>query len=293
MRGTAILACALLLAACAHVAERIPLNSSPLVVMTYNVRLDLASDGANAWPKRKDMVAALIGHEAPDILGMQEVLAGQKHDLEEALPSYRFIGVGRDDGGDKGEFSPLAWRNDRFVLVDWGNFWLSETPANPGKGWDAAYPRIATWALLRERGSGRPLRVLNTHFDNVGEVARERAAEMIVRWAREGQGSDLSAATVVMGDFNVPPGSRPHALLADAEHSGLKDAKTLSTTPPYGPSGTFTGFDISKDAGEPIDHIFVSSGIRVRGYSVVTQHWGGWLPSDHYPVIVELQLPDR
>jgi endonuclease/exonuclease/phosphatase family metal-dependent hydrolase len=262
-----------------------------LRVMTYNVRFDLGSDGTNAWPHRRDMVAALIRHEAPDLLGLQEVLIGQKRDLEAALPKFQMIGVARDDGREKGEFSPLAFRRDRFTLVESGTIWLSETPSIPSKGWDAAFPRIATWALLRDRRSGRTLRVLNTHFDHVGVVARHQSAALLSLWLAEGAWARLP--TVLMGDLNSAPDGSAYRLLAQHPASGLRDARRISRTPPYGPAGTFNAFRIDSNAAAPIDHILLSNDISVDGYSVVTQHWGGRLPSDHYPVVAELLLEDR
>jgi endonuclease/exonuclease/phosphatase family metal-dependent hydrolase len=286
MRAVLALALSLLLAACAHFGGTPTEPTQPLRAMTFNIRLDLASDGANAWPNRKTMVAELIRHEAPALLGMQEVLLHQKRDLEAALPGYAFVGAARDDGAEKGEFSPLAFRRDRFDLLDSGTFWLSPTPAQPGKAWDAAYPRIATWALLRERGSGRRLAVLNTHFDHVGTAARLNSAAMIADWSRERlTGGD---AVIVLGDFNAAPSSEPIQLLADPARSGLRMARSVSATPPYGPPGTFTAFKIDADPSEPIDHVLVSEHFDVLGIATVTQHWGGRLPSDHYPVVADL-----
>lgn len=285
MKRLFALLAALLLAACAHVPAEQP-GSADIRAMTFNIRLDLESDGTNAWPYRKEMVAAMIRRAAPDLLGTQEVLLHQKQYLETALPEYAFVGVGRDDGAQAGEFSPLAWRRDRFAMVDSGTFWLSPTPEVAGsKGWDAALPRIATWAVLRDRRTGRTIRVLNTHFDHIGTVARANAARMIVEWVAEGE-----APAIVMGDFNVTPGSEPYRVLADTAHSGLSDTRTISRTPPYGPAGTFTGFDIMAAADAPIDHIFVTDGFAVDRYAVVTQHWGGRLPSDHYPVVADVEL---
>lgn len=274
-----------LLAACAHVPAQ-SADSASIRAMTFNIRLDVASDGENAWPHRKEMVEAVIKHEAPDLLGMQEVLLHQKQYLETELTGYTFVGVGRDDGADAGEFSPLGWRNDRFAVVDSGTFWLSPTPEVAGsKGWDAALPRIATWAVLRDKSNGETIRVLNTHFDHIGAVARANAARMIAEWVAGGD-----APAIVMGDFNVKPDSEPYRVLADTAQSGLSDTRTISAAPPYGPPGTFTGFDIMAAAEGPIDHIFVTGGFAVNRYAVVTQHWEGRLPSDHYPVVADIEL---
>lgn len=275
---------ALLVCACAY--RPLPASQSegaPIRAMTFNIRLDLESDGANAWPHREEMVAAVIRREAPDLLGTQEVLLHQKQYLEAQLPGYTFVGVGRDDGAEGGEFSPLAWRDDRFEMLDSGTFWLSETPETPGKGWDAAYPRVATWATLRDRRTGETIRVLNTHFDHVGTLARANAARMIAEWAASGPSPNSPA--IMMGDFNASPGSEPYRILADTAHSGLSDARTASRTPPYGPPGTFTAFDIAAAPEAPIDHVFVTRGFAVDAYAVITQHWEGRLPSDHYPVL--------
>lgn len=273
---------ALLLGACAHVA---PITEAPIRAMTFNIRLDLASDGANAWPLRQEMVAELIRREAPDLLGTQEVLLHQKEHLEAALPAYTFVGAGRDDGQDGGEFSPLAWRSDRFEMLASGTFWLSATPSQPGKGWDAAYPRVATWATLRDLRTGATFRVLNTHFDHVGTVARASAARMIAAWV-----ADEETPAIVLGDFNAAPDSEPHRILAETARSGLADTRSISRTAPYGPPGTFTGFDIAAAQPAPIDHVFVTRHFAVARHAVVTQHWEGRLPSDHYPVVVDLEL---
>jgi endonuclease/exonuclease/phosphatase family metal-dependent hydrolase len=282
-RGLLILA--LLLALPGLASAREP-SSVGLRAMTYNIRLNLASDGENDWPHRKEMVAAVIRREAPDLLGMQEVLLVQKRDLEAQLPEFQMVGVARGDGRGKGEFSPLAFRRDRFELVDSGTIWLSDTPTQPSKAWDAAFPRIATWALLRDRRSRQSLRVLNTHFDHIGVVARHQSAALLLAWLKQGAWSSLP--TILMGDLNSPPEGSAYRQFADTGTSGLGDARLVSRTPPYGPPGTFNAFNIASDAAAPIDHIFVSGQFRVESYSVITQHWGGRLPSDHYPVIVEL-----
>lgn len=279
------LALAALLAACTTVSGP-PDNPRAIRAMTYNIRLDLASDGPNAWPHRKEMVAEIIRHEAPDIFGLQEVLLHQKRDLEAALPAYVLAGAGRDDGLEAGEFSPVGWRRDRYEALDSGTFWLSPTPAVPGKAWDAAYPRVASWVLLQDRASGQRLRVLNTHFDHVGAAARIESARLVMAWARDPRYAGVPA--IILGDFNSVPSSASMMLLADHAQSGLRLASAASAMPPYGPPGTFNGFKIDAADAAPIDHIFVSDGLTVMRHATLTQHWEGRLPSDHYPVVAEL-----
>jgi endonuclease/exonuclease/phosphatase family metal-dependent hydrolase len=255
-------------------------------VMTYNIRLDLASDGADAWPNRRAMVAALIGYHAPDLIGLQEVLQHQKQALEADLPAYAFIGAARDDGRQAGEYSPIGYRRDRYRLLASGTFWLSPTPAVPGKGWDAAYPRIATWARLVERRGGRRLLMVNTHLDHVGLTARLEGARQLRGWigAQRAKGE----AVVLTGDFNSMADSDAYRTIVAPGPGALADTLRLTRTPHYGPAGTFTGFKVTQAQAGAIDHIFVSDGVTVLRQATLTDQTAGRLPSDHYPVLADL-----
>lgn len=254
--------------------------------MTYNIRLDIASDGDNAWVHRRKALTGLVAYYAPDLVGMQEVLLNQKRDIEADLPGYAFVGVGRDDGKDKGEFSPLGYRRDRFALVASGTFWLSPTPDVPGKGWDAAYPRVASWARLTDKAAKRSLLVVNTHMDHVGLTARLEGAKLIRGWIA-GHRKD-GDTVVLMGDFNSPTGSPAYTAITEAGAGALRDTLTISRTPHFGPLGTFTAFKVEQVEPAPIDHIFVSDAVTVLRHATLTQQTGGKLPSDHYPVLADL-----
>lgn len=276
---------ALALAACATPVEPTA-DVQPLRAMTFNIRYDNPGDGEDAWPKRREAVATLIRFYAPDVLGLQEVLLRQRDQMMADIPGYAFLGVGRDDGRSAGEFAPLAYRTDRFDLVEQGHFWLSDTPDRPQAGWDAALPRIATWARLTDRTTGARLLVLNTHFDHRGEAARRNSAIQIRDWlAAERNGCER---LVVLGDFNARPSQQPYLSITAGDPPVLADARRLSETPPFGPPGTATAFDILRADEEPIDYIFVEPGTRVIRFGVLTQHDGGRLPSDHYPVVADL-----
>ncbi|MBU0826150.1 MAG: endonuclease/exonuclease/phosphatase family protein [Alphaproteobacteria bacterium] len=254
--------------------------------MTYNIRLDIASDGDNAWVHRRAALTGLIAYYAPDIVGMQEVLLNQKQAVGADLPDYQFVGVARDDGRDKGEFSPLGFRRDRFALRASGTFWLSPTPDAPSKGWDAALPRVASWARLHDKAAKRDLLVVNTHFDHVGQVARIESARQIRRWI---DGRRKPGETVVlMGDFNAPADSPPYTAIVEPGAGALRDTLGISRTPHFGPLGTFTGFQIERNEPTPIDHIFVGDDVTVLRHATLTQQAGGRLPSDHYPVLADL-----
>lgn len=256
--------------------------------MTYNIRLDLASDGDNAWPHRRTALTGLVAYYAPDLVGMQEVLQHQKDQVEADLPVYKFVGVARDDGKQAGEYSMLGYRTDRFDPLASGTFWLSPTPERPSKGWDAALPRIATWARLSDKTAKQTLLVVNTHFDHIGKVARLESAKLIRRWI--GEHRQAGDAVVLMGDFNVPTGSPPYqAILADTPGLiALHDTQDITRTPHFGPTGSFTGFKIEQNEPSPIDHIFVNDGVTVLRHATLTQQTGGKLPSDHYPVLADL-----
>lgn len=254
-----------------------------LQVATYNLRLDVASDGIDAWPHRREAVKALIRHHGFDLLATQEALPGQIADLE-ALPEYAHVGVGRDDGKDAGEHSALFYRRDRFTLLAHGDFWFSQTPDVPSKGWDAhCCNRLASWARLRDKASGKVLSVVSVHFDHEGEIARRESAALLLRWLA---GRPPGDALIALGDFNSSPQSEPIRRMQAA----MGDARLRSETAPYGPEGTFNGFAVGQPPGPRIDYIFVGPGIRVLGYAALTDSDGQRYPSDHFPVTARLRL---
>ncbi|MEQ9822748.1 MAG: endonuclease/exonuclease/phosphatase family protein [Puniceicoccaceae bacterium] len=254
--------------------------------MSYNIRLDVASDGANAWPNRANRVAGLLRFHGPDVFGLQEAMRHQIDALSEQLSAYEWVGTGRDDGRDAGEFAPIFFRTDRFLLEDHGQFWLSETPEVPSYGWGASYRRICTWVVLRERESGLRLRVLNTHFDHEVEQARQQSAELILERLDAWQQSD-AMPVVMMGDLNTLPDSAPVHLLTKM----LKDALVVSQEPPYGPVGTFNGFNWDAPLQDRIDFVLVSDEWQVRKYANLSDSVDRRYPSDHLPVWASLSLP--
>lgn len=257
-------------------------------LMTFNIRLDLASDGPNAWPHRHGFVASMLRFHDVDIAGVQEALSHQLSELTRDAPEYRFVGVGRDDGRQAGEFSAILYRHDRFEVVDSGTFWLSATPEAPGsRGWDAAFPRVATWAKLRDRRSGAALLVVNTHFDHRGDVARRESAALLASWMSD---PARNGPAVLLGDFNCTSASDAYRTVT--VKGDLVDSASLCATPHHGPSFTFQGFDFSARSGETIDFVFLRkhSGLTVVRHGTLADHWDGRYPSDHFPVLVELLL---
>jgi endonuclease/exonuclease/phosphatase family metal-dependent hydrolase len=260
-----------------------------LRVMTYNIRLDLASDGVNAWANRRQWVAAQVLWLRPDIFGMQEVLPNQKADLAAALPPYRLFGGGRDDGKDLGEASPIGFDTRRFQFEDGGMFWLSPTPDVPSKGWDAAYPRIVTWVRLRIRGTRQVLLAINTHWDHIGVVARRQSSAQMVRWIAVN--ARCCDQVLVFGDFNAGIDSVEMRGLTQGGQA-LRDARAASKSAPFGPQGTFNEFKAAPTESRTIDHVMIDARIEVDRFAVFSQVIEGRVPSDHYPVLVDLRLSE-
>ena len=259
---------------------------SPVRVMTYNIRLDLESDGANRWSARRDQFIGQIAFARPAVLGLQEVVAGQKADLEEGLPNYSFIGVARDDGKSAGEFSNLAVDKAAFRILSSGTFWLSPTADRPSKGWDASYRRIVTWAHLKARMGGRSILALNTHLDNDGATARREGARMIrdfiVKNRRPGE------RVIVTGDFNSTPDSPPYRILTGPPLA-LQDTRLAGTSPPLGPESPWNGFTVVPTDPPRIDYVVVDPALKVERSSVMAWHFDGpRTASDHYPVVADL-----
>lgn len=258
-------------------------DAAPIEAATYNLRLNLASDGVNAWPQRREAVKALVRYHGFDLLGTQEGLIDQIRDLEQ-MGEYTRVGRGRDDGQDAGEHSAIFFRKARFELLANGDFWLSPTPEVPSKGWDArCCKRLASWARLRDKASGRSLAVFSVHFDHEGELARRESAQLMLRKMDE-----LSAGlpVVCLGDFN----STPDTPQIQALSGRLHDARAWSLSPPYGPVGTFNDFQLDAPMIERIDYIFVSPGVRVLKYAVLSDSIDRRYPSDHHPVVARLLL---
>ena len=251
-----------------------------LTVMTFNVRLPVASDGPNYWPNRRALFAQTVAAADPDLFGTQELFQSQGDDIVRALPQYRWFGRDRR-GGHGDEHMGLFYRPDRLTLLDHGDFWLSDTPAVPGSiSWGHTYPRMVNWGRFRTR-DGHRFVALDTHFPyrDEDEPAREKAATLIAaRLPTIARGDPV----VLLGDFNTTPATRTHAILTAA----LKDAREQVATP-RGPAETFHNFTGKPD--RRIDWI-LTRGFRVISVETVTQHDGALYPSDHFPVVAKLRF---
>lgn len=277
---TAVLALILLAGACATQ----PAADAPIRVMTFNIRLNLASDGPNAWPHRKEAVASMIRFHDADLIGLQEALPEQLRDLDALLPDYARFGTGR--AADLlGEHSAILYRRSRFEVLQHNTFWLSETPEVRGsKGWDAAYERIATWGRLRDRRSGLDFFHFNTHLDHVGKVARRESARLLVQRIDRIAGAH---PVILTGDFNDVAQSEPHRGITSA---AFADAFDATRDPHHGPTSSWNAFK-AIEPGRRIDFIFVRGSIAVDRHAILSETIdGGRFPSDHLPVVADVRI---
>lgn len=256
----------------------------PMNVITYNIRYNTPSDKENAWSNRREEVIKLLKHHNADIFSVQEALYDQIMDLKEGMSGFNYVGVGRDDGNINGEFSAIYYNSNRYILIENGTFWLSKTPKIPSKSWDAALNRICTWAKFKEKETLKTFYIFNTHFDHKGVKARMESAILILK--KIGEISGRKDPVILTGDFNLTPSEKPLALIRQK----LKDSRQITRTIPQGPEGTFNGFDFAGKLENRIDYIFVNKLITVNKYSVLTDSKDGRYPSDHLPVLTELQL---
>ncbi len=263
-------------------------SAQDLYVGTYNIRYKNKDDSikGNVWTKRCQVMCDQINFESPDVLGMQEVLVGQLHDFQRLLDNYSYIGVGRDDGKEAGEYAAIFYKNDRVKLLDSGNFWLNETPDVPKLGWDAACIRICTWGKFKDLRTKKKFYFFNLHMDHVGVVARREAAKLVVSRIKE---MAQDAPVVLTGDFNVDQTDEIYGIFT---HSGILKDSYEKARIRFAENGTFNSFKVETKTDSRIDHVFVSPSFKVEAYGLRTDsYWakGRRNLSDHYPVFVKLR----
>ena len=259
-------------------------ESQEMNIMTYNIRLDIDSDGENAWPKRKDFLTSQVLFLSPDILGVQEARPRQITDLNNAMPNYRYIGKGRD-GDNNGEHTAIYYNSEKLKVENEETFWLSQTPNDKSLGWDAAYPRICTYGLFTYLGSQAKIWVFNTHLDHKGSEAQIEGVKLVLQKIKQVNSQNLPV--VLMGDFNVEPDS---AIIAETK-AEMTDSKEMAAIV-FGPDGTFNGFEYVEPLSRRIDYILLSksSKLSVQKYGVLSSTIDSKFPSDHFPVFISLTI---
>ena len=257
------------------------IKTASLNVISYNIRMNTPADGENAWPLRKDKVIGLLNFYKPDIFGIQEGLPEQVVDLKAGLPDFETVGVGRDDGKESGEHMNIFYRKSRFERLDWGTFWLNETPDKPGFGWDAACNRTCTWIKLKDLDTKKVFFYFNTHFDHRGRTARIESAKLILNYMKKINKANLPF--ILTGDFNSVKENEPIQTILKE----LKDTREICKSKPYGPEGSSGGFEI-KPHTRIIDYIFVNEPVSVLRHGILTDSDGKFYHSDHLPVLAEI-----
>ncbi len=250
--------------------------------MTYNIRLDVASDHKNSWSNRKEFFCSQLNFYEPDIFGIQEALPNQVIDISSALPKYTNVGIGRDGIG-KGESSTIYFKKDRFETLQENTFWLSETPEKVSKGWDAAYNRICTYVLLKDKISNKTFWVFNTHLDHLGNIAKNKSITLILSKIKQLNTNEFPV--FLIGDFNSDS-TDDHMLKLKLE---MNDSYEISGQKPFGSIGTFNGFHHNRKPKQRLDYIFLSKNnfFKIKKYAVLTDSKDLRYPSDHFPVYIE------
>ncbi|MBP8792287.1 MAG: endonuclease/exonuclease/phosphatase family protein [Lutibacter sp.] len=254
-------------------------------LMTYNIRYDNLNDGENQWLKRKEFLSSQIAYNEVDLFGIQEGLHHQVKYLDSVFVDYSYIGIGRDDGKEKGEYSAIFYNSKKLKVIENSTFWLSETPHKISVGWDASMERICTYGLFQNVNTKQQFFVFNTHFDHIGIEARLKSAELILQKINEINPKKLPV--ILMGDFNLTAENESIQLISKV----LNDSEKASKAKPFGPSGTFNAFKFNEPVTDRIDYIFTSkNNIAVKKYAVLSDSKDCRYPSDHLPVFIEIEI---
>lgn len=280
-------------------------QAQDLNVCTYNVRYknSVDNDAGNGWTTRRTYLINLVNFQQPDLLGVQEAVNAQMNDLANGLTGYGRIGVGRDDGGTGGEFSAIFYRKERLVLLDNGDFWLSDTPYKPSNGFPSAggsttYKRICSWGKFYDKQAHVILYHFNTHLD-LDETNRQQSYYLIRQKITEIVGS-TKAPIIITGDYNAVQTGEAYRLFHDSGflYDSYEKAKAKFIT-----NGTCPGFNAgnySTVSGElrRIDHIFYTKdAFTANIYAVLnpcyystsgTAEYQERHYSDHCPVFAKL-----
>ncbi|MNK10163.1 Endonuclease/Exonuclease/phosphatase family protein [compost metagenome] len=266
-------------------------NGRVLKIASYNIQYDNLNDTVNTWNKRLPGVVSVFKKYEFDIVGSQEPYLMQLNGLMPQIPEYTYLGInitGRD-GVMRKHYTPIFYKKEKFDVLDWGTFWFSETPNEAGKkGWDAYSPRICTWAKFKDKLSGKQFYFFNVHFDHLGKEARTESAKLLLSEIRnKAKGYPI----FVTGDFNTVQNTSDYKILSESGTVG--DSYHLTADRRSNATPTYNGYLKYPKGIERIDHIYVSlkPEIKVKNYTILTDSYDGMYPSDHFPILIEAELP--
>ena len=255
-------------------------DQKELKVMSYNIRMGIAKDGTNSWEFRCPATIEMLNAQKPDVFGVQEAFEFQIRFIEEYCRDYKSVGVGRDDGKKKGEYMSIFWNKKTVSLLKWGTFWLSETPDKPSKGWDAHCRRTATWALMKDKKTGKKFYFVNTHLDHKGKEAQKNGLKLIVD--RIESINPQGYPMILTGDFNIKP---DNAALIGLDSRMQSTRKIAADTDNH---NTFNGWSV-KPTDSVIDYIYISGFSSCPQYRTVTEKYAERpFVSDHYPIFTRV-----
>jgi len=259
------------------------LVSEEIKVISYNVRYNNPNDGKDIWENRRSTIVNFIKNENPDFLGLQEVNHAQLLFLNSNLSNYSFVGVGRDDGKTKGEYSPIFYNNNLFDLIKSDTFWLSSTPDKISVGWDASMERICTYGLFKSKTNKKNILVFNTHFDHIGIEAREKSADLIISVINKL--TEPEDYVVLTGDFNLLDDSKPIMNLQSNFNDTNKNLE--KTDKSY---GTFNNFKLNFVSKSRIDYVFEKNFKLINSRHIIVKTPEGRWASDHHPILAKLKF---
>lgn len=253
--------------------------------MSFNIRLDAASDGENRWDLRKNRVSGLMQYHEPDFIGAQEVLHHQLMYLDSSLSNYSYIGVGRDDGKTQGEYSCIFYNSDKYIPIQQSTFWLAPKSDSVCMGWDAVCNRVCTYGLFKNKKTKQLVWVFNTHFDHVGKTARSESAKLILQKIKSL--NTKNDPVILLGDFNLRPTEEPIQRIAAEMHNAREISQFV-----YGNIDTWNAFKFQSKPNGGIDYVFVNKHpkIKVDKFATITDSYDMKYPSDHFPVMATLTI---
>lgn len=274
-------------------------------VITHNIRYATTKPfpGEEKWPIRCTRLCSELVFNSASIpatfICLQEALHAQLADVLSALNAsgpekeWDYIGVGREDGVEAGEYSPILYRPSEWKLIQWQTRWLSPTPDKPSKGWDASSTRIVTIGCFEHRDTGKNLLVLNTHLDDQGVRSRQESAKLILQFIETLRKTSEPAAILLAGDFNSPPDDGAYQIMTDPK-TGMEDVGVkIPKEKRYGNELTFTSFGHIDNAPSRIDFVFsrAQRNLKYLTYAVLANRFDdGVYLSDHRACVADLQL---